>query len=666
MTDRSNPCSTPCYARVTTFCGLLLAVLLAGSARAEETDSLARALSLASRGDLPLAERLAAAARILAAREPTEAQATGRAAVALLAEAPETGGWLLLRATDAGLLSADIRARGLERLAGANLGAADAAGRARLAAIGLLLGQRPEDLGARLTGVWPAPDLVQAVLRRELGDLRTTTGARVLLADADGARALLDATRPAAAALDAAVSDEPGPMVAGLEALLAQGGAAWPVLEHEARLGALGTPEGRMPRAARAILVLGQMKDRRATGVLCDALGSPNGWVRVAAATALGDLGDPAGAVALAAHLTNTGDVFRARDQWDHPGATGTNVPAEAWASADYFVVDVAAADSLLRLGAPQAVGYLIHRQLDPTVKNARIRVFQDAVDALRRALAHDASASKLVADYNVDEGLPQRDAAFLALADWWQAHRDDPGLLAVSLDESEPAFRERARRLTDELLGTDVRMFMITKPALELLGRAATPSLIEALPRAERGSARVELARALALTRDPLAIPALRGLLDDKLPFVRAAAAEALGAFVGAHPDVRAELVALLSDAKPDARVSALKGLVGSPPSPEVLAAVRAATPKEPSADWARAETVLRLVQEGAAQLDTVLQGLDHPDRHVREAWWALLQAALDLPPHAHDPHPAPGGTAKRRLTRAEAEAALQRRRGA
>ncbi|MDF1701029.1 MAG: HEAT repeat domain-containing protein, partial [Planctomycetota bacterium] len=377
----------------------------------------------------------------------------------------------------------------------------------------------------------------------------------------------------------------------------------------------------------------------------------------------LGDLGDPAGAVALAAHLTNTGDVFRSRDQWEYPGATATNVPAERWRQVDYFVVDVAAADALLRLGVKNAAAYVIHKQLDPSVKNARIRVYQDATDALRRAFRH-TEAAPLVANYNVDQGFAARDAAFLALAGWWHTHRDDDDLLRLALDETDAGFRRALRGLVDKLQGTDVRSFMITKPALEILGTAATPTLIEALQGATRGSARTELSRTLAMVRDPRAIQPLIATLEDRLPFVRAAAAESLGAYVHDHPAALAAVLATLGDRKPGPRVSALKALVAAPPSAETLAAVVGARPEDASSDWQRAETVFRFVQEGETHWPTIEAGLAHKDRHVREAWWRLLRAALDLPPHAHDPHPALDKPAKRRITRAQVLAALSARR--
>ena len=639
---------------------MLAALMLPAPASAEEgADEVARALLTAARHDLPLAERLDAAATILGAPDGVDAAGAARAALGLLEEAPETAGWLVLKASDGGWIPDTQRDRLIKAidaaLAGETLQPHD---RARLVAAGVLVGRRPADLGDALTRLWPPPDLVRAVLRRDL----LGAGDATLPTERDDARALIDEQREIAALLDEATLDDPTRMRAGLDGLLAKGGAAVPLLLHEATLGAHGRPIGRMPRAVRAIVALGMLGDRRATPVLARGLRSPDGWVRVAAATALGDLGDPAGAPALAEHLTNTGDVFRSRDQWDYPGRSATTVAEGAWSTVDYFVVDVAAADALLRLGAKNAAAFIIHKELDPTAKNARIRVFQDAVDALRRAFAH-TEAKPLVAAYNVDSGLPLRDKAFLDLAAWWHLHRDDEDVLALSIDESDAGFRRETRRLVDKLLGKDVRSFMITKPALELLGTAATPVLIEAIDDAERGSARAEIAKTLAMVRDPRAIPALRRLAGDTLPFVRAAAYEALGVYVADHPEALEILLAGLRESKPGPHVSALKGLVAAPVSERVQAAVAAARPDLVSSDWARAETVFHFLQTGAESWPEIEAGLAHEDRHVREAWWRLLHAALDLPEHRHDAYPKIA-LAKRRLDKAAALAARDARR--
>lgn len=639
--------------------GTLLGCLVGGipAVAAEESGSLDRRLLEVSRRDLPLAARLKSASRALASREALDPELAVRAGTALLPAALEPAGWLILRGLDTGFVSREIRVAGREAVREAFAAApADAAAiRATLAALGLSLGARDEAFAGAVTAQWPAGDFVQAVLRRELGTLRTASGALLLGTDADAIRTALETTRASAVLLDDATEDEPQRMRAGLDGLLAAKDEALPLLLHEAEQGAAGSPAGRMPRAARAILALGMMKDRRATPVLARCLTSTDGWVRVAAATALGDSEDPAAAVPLAVHLATLGDLFRARDQWDYPGASETTVPEADWRRVDYFAVDCAAADSLLRLGVPNAAGYLIHEKLDPSKSNSRIRVFQDAVDALRRSMPQLKAST-----YNVDAGLPQRDATFTVLAMRWRRMRDS---LEPAPLEQDPGFSKAARALAEKLRGTDVRTFMITKPACALLGRAMTPTLIETLAEATKGSAHVALSETLGLVRDPRAIDPLLAELRDKRPFVRARAAEALGVYVQ-DERARKALIETLRDAKAGPRVSALKALVGAPQDAAVLAAVKANEPKTPSKDWAMARTAVLLVQEGAAHWAPFEEGLGSEQRYVREAWWRMLRTALDWPAHMHDAKSKPDVPHVRRVTKAVALARLAARR--
>ncbi len=627
--------------------GLGVALLVsAGSATAKEPVDTDRLLFETARSDLPLAQRLKAAGRVLARRETVDADLAVRAGAALLPDAAEPAAWLILRGSDAGFVGDEMRKRGVAAVQAAWQSAQAPAERARLAAVGWLLGHRAEPFPAAMTAVWPLPDLVRAVLRREIGHMQGASGAPALAGGAAAVRLVLEESAACAALLDKANRDDPAQMRAGLDGLVDLGSDALPLLLHEAESGAAGAPAGRMPRAARAIVVLGQLHDRRATPVLARCLTSTDGWVRAAAAGALGDLGDPAGAVPLAVGLATLGDLFRARDQWDYPGTSETTVPEADWRRVDYFAVDCAAADALLRLGIPNAAGYLIHDKLDPSKSNSRIRVFQDAVDALRRSMP-DLDATQ----YNVDAGLPQRDAAFAALATRWRVLRDT---LTPALDETDANFRKEARALAEKLRGTDVRTFMITKPACALLGRTMTPTLIETLQVATKGSARAELAETLGLVRDPRAIPTLLGLLKDERPFVRARAAEALGVYVDGSEEVRRALLQTLRDPKEGARISALKGLVAAPRSADVLAAVQAARPQRVSKDWAMAETAVLLVQEGPAHWDTVAKGLASEHRYIREAWWRMLRTALDWPAYLHAAKAKPATRHVRRVTKA------------
>jgi hypothetical protein len=83
------------------FAVLLGGIAPAGPARAEEGADPARALLDLVREDLPAPERVRAAGVILAGDALPDAEGVLRGATGLLGDAPETAGWLLLRATDA-------------------------------------------------------------------------------------------------------------------------------------------------------------------------------------------------------------------------------------------------------------------------------------------------------------------------------------------------------------------------------------------------------------------------------------------------------------------------------------------------------------------------------------------------------------------------------------
>ncbi len=612
--------------------------LLHAPVQAEETGSLEDALLLIARRDAPLDERLAATTRVLESKTALDSEDLARAAAALMDEALEPAGWLALRAVDEGWISAETRARLVTLFSRAMTAKTD---ELRARACVLLAGDWPR---GGVTELASSQDpFVRAVLERELPPAMR-----------------VETTESLWRSLGMATSDDVSQMRSGLDALVRAKETSVPFLLHFARQGLLGTPKGRMPRAARAILALGMTKDWRATPLLGKCLFSKDGWVRASAACALGDLGDPAGAVYLANYLATMGDLFRTRDQWDYPGASETSLTEAQWRQIDYFNVDGLAADALLRLGVPNAGGYLIHEKLDTSKQPYRIRVFQDAVDSLRRSLP----ASPWQA-YNVDSGYPQREKAFRALARWWHAHRNDADLVTTTFDEDDKAYRATARRMIELLRGKDVRQFMIVKPACELLGRAATPVLIDVLATATAGPARSELATALGLVRDVRAIAPLLDVLKDKRPFVRAAAAKALVNYAD-DPRVVDALIATLADSKGGPRVAAMSALVAAKPSAAVLDAVNAhaADGKKKSADYQMAEIVVRLVQEGEKHWPHIEKGLADERRFTRERWWLLLRHALDLPAWVHSAKAAPDAPLVRRLSAKEAVAALKERR--
>lgn len=607
-------------------------------------------------------ERLAAAAAVLAAEDLADGARTLLAAADVAALDDTVALWLVhrvLRDVDVGDAARDdaLAAWPAEPAPAAGEGQRSAQQAAARAGARWLLGERSPACRRALLAAWPPAPAVAAALTLELGWATEPDEPPLVALQAAGAEALVARSTPTIEALDAACSDRAARMQGGLDRLVDELGAeAVPVLLGEVRrANALPGPDGRTPRAARAVIALGRIGDARVRPELEAALAGDDGWLRTVAASALGDLGDPGAAPALAWHLSVLSDAFRARDRWDYPGAADTPIAAADWPNIDYYVIDGAACEALLRLGVPRAAGWLIDRQLDPRQARFRIRVLQDATDALRR---HVPTAP--VAAYIPDAGIPQRQAAFEALAGWWHDARHRTDLLATRLDETSPSFRSAADALVQHLSENDARRFIIGKAAIALVGPPMTPSLIEALGRTDRPVARSEIALALGLVGDLRAVPALIALQEDPRPMVRARACVALGAYARTSPEARATLLAGVHDAREDVRVAALGGLVGAPRCPEVAAAL--GTVEAADRDGLRALVVARLVQEGpAGAWDDVAAGLAAPTREERHAWWDLVRRGLGLPAYVHDAQAEPTDTTARHLDRARATAAWQ-----
>ena len=551
---------------------LALLLGLASTARAEDVagpDAAAEehALRQILGSSVGLREKLAAADLVLARGELADPETTLQAGLALLEAAPRAGAWLILEATDAAFLPDTplAEARGhLERIRQAG-GVADDA-RAAWAAAALVLGDRTAETRADLLASWPPAPVVRAALDREL---RLAVGARAEAlgaADPQAVRDLLVSQAAVQTALDDAARDDVARMQQGLDALLALGPRAVEVLVDEVQAAARGEAPGRWPRATRAATALGLIGDRRATPALVAALEAPDGWLQVAAATALGDLGDPAAAPALAHKITYRGDVFRSRDQWDYPGVKETNVSAADWPGIDYYVVDVAAADALIRLGAVRTIPWLIRKRLDPGKANFRIRVLQDAVDSLARAVPEAP-----VAAYEVDAGLPQKQAAYEGLLAWWETQDAKDELLATRFDAQDAGFRREARRMVERLRGRAIFELQISQETCALLGPAVTPTLLDALGTTANPVYRTEIARALGAVDDPRAIEPLLGLMRERLAVIRATATESLASYLDGRPEVERDLIAALDDPEPSVRVAALRALVAAPLSDAV-----------------------------------------------------------------------------------------------
>lgn len=619
--------ATPCVLAV------ILLFLGAATPAALGADEMAvdRALRRVLRAGLPLAERVEAATVALAEPENADGDTLVRAALALLPDAPDVATWLLLAGRNAAWLDEALTERGCPAIDALLDGEGTAAAKATWTAAGLLLGRRPAGFEEALVAAWPPGDATAAVLRREGVDPSAPQTA---------VRALLVQRAPAERALHQATRSDVATMRAGLDALIELGDDALPVLLDEIRTAPQGVAKGRVPRIMRAVLALGLMGRREATAPLVACLECPDGWVRVATSTALGDLGDPAATIALCHQLTYRGDLHRPLDQWDWPGTRQTTVSEADWRSAEYYVVDGASADALLRLGAPGAAEWIIRNQLDPSKANFRVRVMQDGIDALRRALPDAPTAA-----YNPDAGIPQRRAAFEALLAWWTERRfDDARLLDRRLDATDPGFRREARRMVERLRGRSVFELQISQETCAILGRAVTPTLLETLAVAKSRVLRTEIARALGAVRDVRAVPVLLDLMQDEASFLRAVASSSAGEYLEVDPRVQPALIAHLDDRDPAPRVAALKALVAALPSDTMRAVLERHTPAMHAKqygedrDFLMAWTIGRLVQGDDGSWPAVREGLGHPERYVRRTWWDLLRRALALPNYVYD----------------------------
>jgi HEAT repeat protein len=648
---------------------VLVIVLLAGrtgaggrAAWGEEAEPVdaARELRRAARADLGLAERTTAAVRALTAPTPPPGTATPdlwvRAATSLLGHDALLPIRLLVRSLHEGVGSPAAWADARRAFAALREKGSATPWFAELEVVGLLLGRPgpPGDLPAFAT----ADPAVREALTLKLG-------ARLLEGEPDALAARLAQAWPTLAALEQAHATDEAGSRAGLEAVVALGEAALPLLTSRAALLAKGVPPGLLAEGLDVLALLGQLGRREATPVLVACLESMQGWVRYGAATALADLADPAAAVALARQVAYAGDPFRGRESWDYPGTSETTVPPEGWASVEYYVIDVAACDALLTLGARGAAGWLVKHALHPGRRNLRIRVPQDALDVLRRHLPKAPLPELLV-----DGSLPERFALWEALEAWWSAHKDDADLLGRTFPSDDPGFVPVADALARRLTEPKVLELMIAKDSCELLGDAITPALVRAVANARPG-AKTELARALARTRDPHAVPTLLEMLNAPQGFVRAAAAEVLDVFARRDPQVVPALLRALDDPDCGLRVAAMKGLVGAPVRADVLAAVRAHDEAQhaarcgPDATFGWTRSAVLLVQEGAGHASTLVEALGHADRVVRRTAWDLLRMALGLPDHLFDPLPAPGTPEFRALDPERLARALATRRG-
>ena len=628
-------------------------------------------LRLAGRIDAPPAVRREAAKRLVEQGVP-DAESGVRAASLLLEDDVPTAAALLRRSLDADVVPADTM--GLARAAArsALAKATDPARKASLAAFALGTGLRAEFAAA--VGHFDLPEVREAaradgyalpdgVPAEPPGDWAT----HARLADL----------------LDRATSDDPKAAREGIDALA--NAASVPFLRAVARQlparkpytgprpAALRTPRGRLPRRVRAIVALGLAGDADAVHDLIPCLDDleDDGPVRLAAATALGDLGDARAIPALCRVLFYLGDVHRPRDAWDYPGVDNTDVPADRWDSVEYYNIDVAAADALLRLGVGNAAEWLIRERLHVRSGRWRVRVLQDAVDALRRAFP---DAPRV---YEPDAGIPARAAAYDALIAWW---RTGPRL-SRPLVETDAAVHAATQAVVATIGGKSVMDLQIAKRTATLVGSAMLPAVLEGLATSTRKVQRAELAIVLGTLGDRRAVEPLLALSADPVPAVRGNAILALARFVETERDPRltgpandatarivARAIAMLADPEAAPRTAALEALAHARPSDDVraaLAAHAAAThPENAFGDYRMTEDVVRLVQtaEGSA---TVLAHLEAKDVFVRRFVYELLRSVFDLEPGVYDASFDPGTPRYRAFDASILETALAARRG-
>ena len=299
-----------------------------------------------------------------------------------------------------------------------------------------------------------------------------------------------------------------------------------------------------------------------AVGALIETLGDANASVRVAAASSLGQLGDPRAIAALAKALREDTDA-RVRE---------------------------AAAYALGQIDDPRAVPHLLaalkteraatvrekivsalHEIDDPSAVAGVIAVLKDPSVAVRRAAVHalgefeDASAVSALLDMVKDEDAEVRKYTAEALGGLESPSAIEPlaqlardpdkdvrihALSALGNLEDRRALPALVAALKDA--NAEVRYH-----AADAIGdldglRTAPPALIEALSDSDP-EVRQNAANSLGSIGDEAAVPALKRLTADTDTEVRRAAAEALSEIGG--PDAIQALMGMLRDPDPEIR---------------------------------------------------------------------------------------------------------------
>ncbi len=628
---------------------------------ADEVPTPESDLRLAGRSEAPPAERIAAARRLLETVVP-DAEAGVRAAAMILADDALTAAALLRKSLDADVIPADTLALARASVRAALAKEVDPVRLAALATFALATGLRGDEFAPAL-GRSDAPGVGAAFAAdhfkapSDVANLWVAWGVH----------------RTAADRLDRASADDPKAARVAIDELVDDAPHSFDFLLSVARRSETRTPPGRLPRRVRAIVTLGMIGDRRAVDELVPCIVDLNdeGWVRAAAVTALGDIGDPRVIPDLCRVLFYTGDLHRPRDSWDYPGVDNTDVPADRWDTVEYYAIDCAAADALLRLGVGNAAEWLIRERLHPRSGRWRIRVLQDAVDAIRRAFPAAPTG-----EFEPDAGLPQRAAAYQKLIAW---SKTGPRL-AHRVSERDERFQQAAKRIVDTIGGKGVMELQIVKRAATLVGSAMVPTMLDSLARSKSKIQRAEMALVLGTLGDRRVVDPLLALTADPVPAVRGNAMQALARFVGAEADPRllgdakdatnrivARAIELLADPEAAPRTTALQSLAHAHPRDDVRAAVVAHAsvthPENDFGDYRNTELVVNLIQSGEG-VEAVLERLRDKNLFVRRYMFELLRSAFDLEPDVFDPSHAPDAPAYRPFDANVLQRALEERR--
>jgi HEAT repeat protein/beta-lactamase regulating signal transducer with metallopeptidase domain len=306
----------------------------------------------------------------------------------------------------------------------------------------------------------------------------------------------------------------------------------------------------------------GRQQPTGAVSALIETLSDANAAVRVAAASSLGQLGDPRAIAALAKALREDTDA-RVR---------------EAAAYALGQIDDTRAVPHLLAAlkteraaNVREKIVSALHELDDPSAVAGVIAVLKDPNVAVRRAAVHalgefeDASAVSALMDMIKDEdpevrkytaealGSLEDPAALDALAQLARDADKDVRIHALSAMGS----LEDRRALPALVAALKDANAEVRYHAADAIGdleglRTAPPALIEALSDSD-SEVRQNAANALGDIGDEAAVPGLKRLTADTDTEVRRAAAEALSEIGG--PDAIQALMAMLKDPDPEIR---------------------------------------------------------------------------------------------------------------